>query len=298
MNFFKNNYQTKVNLFKRIFILLFLILIITIPTFSFAQVTINPNLPGARAPISNNNPCSTVINFYWFAIFISGILAFGAIVYGGIKYELATGNPGGQSEAKKWIMGAIEGMLLLFSAYLILKIINPGLTKCQLPELSSLESKDNIIPKSQMPTGGVGGVVCNNGTKTTNGVSFTNECYPITSVGCKPASQQPDKVLSCSASIPMNAVLSCMSQKLGSHYFIVSEAMPPTVLHHSHCHYDGCCVDTKLIIDVTQERINKLISVAKSCGAGEVLNEYSGFNGEVYDTTRGANVHIQAAGCN
>jgi hypothetical protein len=148
MNFFKNNYQIKSNFFKKAFIVFFIILIVTIPAFVFAQVTINPNLPGAKIQTSNNNPCTSIINFYWFAIFISGILAFGAIVYGGIKYQLAAGNPSGESEGKKWIMGAIEGLLLLFSAYLILKIINPNLTKCQLPELSPAKNEQITLPNS------------------------------------------------------------------------------------------------------------------------------------------------------
>jgi hypothetical protein len=130
------NYK-KNNLIKIISILFIVLFIFSIN--SVRAITINPNLPGARIQTSNNNPCTFVINFYWFAIFISGILAFGAIVYGGIKYQLAAGNPSGESEGKKWIMGAIEGLLLLFAAYLILNIINPNLTKCQLPELSTVE---------------------------------------------------------------------------------------------------------------------------------------------------------------
>jgi hypothetical protein len=294
MNSFKNNYQIKNSLLKRAFIVFFIILVVTIPVLGFAQVTINPNLPGARIQTSNNNPCTFVINFYWFAIFISGILAFGAIVYGGIKYQLAAGNPSGESEGKKWIMGAIEGLLLLFAAYLILNIINPNLTKCQLPELSTVQSGQILLPRSIVATVGV---VCNNSNISTNGVSFTNECYPITSVGCKPASDQPNGNLSCSASISMNAVLSCMARKLGSNYFIVTEAMPPTVTHKSHCHTDGCCVDTKLNVEVTQDNLDKLINTAKYCGAGEVLNEYKLYHGKIYETTTGDNVHIQAAGC-
>jgi hypothetical protein len=133
------NYK-KNNLIKIISILFIVLFIFSIN--SVKAVDINPNLPGAVVSNTNNNPCTSVINFYWFAIFISGILAFGAIVYGGIKYQLAAGNPGGQSEGKKWITGALEGLLLLFSAYLILKIINPNLIKCQLPELSPLEKQD------------------------------------------------------------------------------------------------------------------------------------------------------------
>jgi hypothetical protein len=133
------NYK-KNNLIKIISILFIVLFIFSIN--SVKAIDINPNLPGAVVPNTNNNPCTSIINFYWFAIFISGILAFGAIVYGGIKYQLAAGNPSGESEGKKWITGALEGLLLLFSAYLILKIINPNLTKCQLPELSPVKTQN------------------------------------------------------------------------------------------------------------------------------------------------------------
>jgi hypothetical protein len=122
------------------------------PLFVFAQVTINYQIPGAQA-VSTNNPCTTVINFYQFALLISGILAFGAIVYGGIRYALAAGNPSGQTEGKEWITGALWGILLLAGAYLILNVINPALTKCEMPQLSPLPQ--TVAPSSF--NGGNGG---------------------------------------------------------------------------------------------------------------------------------------------
>lgn len=72
-------------------------------------------------------------NFYRFSLLIAGILAFGAIVYGGIKYTFAAGNPSGQSEGKEWVKGALLGLLLLGGAYLILQTINPELVELKLP---------------------------------------------------------------------------------------------------------------------------------------------------------------------
>lgn len=131
------------------------------PIFVFAQVTINYQIPGAQT-VSANNPCTTVINFYWFALLISGILAFGAIVWGGIKYAVSAGNPSGQSDGKDWIKGALLGILLLAGAYLILNIVNPALVHCSIPGLS------------QLPSGGTG-------TSSAN-------CQPPASGDCSPAS--------------------------------------------------------------------------------------------------------------
>ena len=71
---------------------------------------------------------------------ISGVLAFGAIVYGGIKYTLAAGNPSGQSEGKEWVKGALTGLLLLVGAYAILNIINPQLTSLNFLKLTNFNT--------------------------------------------------------------------------------------------------------------------------------------------------------------
>ena len=122
---------------SKISLFLFAIVFIFSPIFVFAQAVINVNIPGGQ-PASINNPCTTVINFYWFALLISGILAFGAIVWGGVKYTIAAGNPSAQSEGKDWIMGALLGLLLLAGSYLVLNTINPALTKCEIQGLSRL----------------------------------------------------------------------------------------------------------------------------------------------------------------
>ncbi|RJQ28633.1 hypothetical protein C4571_03115, partial [Candidatus Parcubacteria bacterium] len=46
-------------------------------------VKINPAVPGSNPA---DDPAGIIVNFYQFALMIGGVLAFGAIVYGGIKY--------------------------------------------------------------------------------------------------------------------------------------------------------------------------------------------------------------------
>ncbi len=123
--------------FRKIFFSTAAVFAAVFPLLVFAQTTINYQIPGAQA-YSATNPCTTIINFYWFALLVSGILAFGAIVWGGIKYAMAAGNPSGQSEGKEWIMGALLGILLLAGSYFVLNIINPALVTCTLPTLSAL----------------------------------------------------------------------------------------------------------------------------------------------------------------
>ncbi|MBU6500501.1 MAG: hypothetical protein KGJ89_01575 [Patescibacteria group bacterium] len=98
----------------------------------FATVPINTNLPFSTGP----DIPSTVNAFYKYALYLGGILAFGAVVFGGVKYIFAAGNPSGQSEGKDWIKSALLGLVLLGGAYLILNVINPNLVNLNLPTLS------------------------------------------------------------------------------------------------------------------------------------------------------------------
>jgi len=88
------------------------------------------------SPTSTNCSPGNFINyFYQFALMIGGLLAFGVIVYGGVRYATSAGNPSGQHEAKEWVQGALLGLVLLAGAYLILYTVNPNLVQLGLPTL-------------------------------------------------------------------------------------------------------------------------------------------------------------------
>lgn len=95
-------------------------------------VTINTDIPGVT---DKSSPGGIVAGFYKFSLMIGGILAFAAIVYGGVKYTFAAGNPSGQSEGKEWVKGALLGLLLLVGAYFFLNILNPEIVSLKLPPL-------------------------------------------------------------------------------------------------------------------------------------------------------------------
>jgi hypothetical protein len=125
---------------KKFFLFSFLIFIFTAPVFAFAQATISiaSSLPGMGPVASTTPPGAFVGGFYQFALMIGGVLAFGAIVYGGILYAASAGNPGKQSEGREWITSALLGLLLLAGAYLILYTINPNLVNLNLPSLQTI----------------------------------------------------------------------------------------------------------------------------------------------------------------
>ncbi len=99
-------------------------------------INISPNIPGLTS-ISTSGPAGWVRGFYNFALIIAGILAFGAIVYGGVLSATSAGNAAKLSEGRSWIWSARIGLLLLAGAYVILYTINPNLVNLQNPTLSS-----------------------------------------------------------------------------------------------------------------------------------------------------------------
>ncbi|OHA14214.1 MAG: hypothetical protein A3G49_03175 [Candidatus Sungbacteria bacterium RIFCSPLOWO2_12_FULL_41_11] len=68
-------------------------------------------------------------NLYQYLLGLVGIAALGAMVYGGVLYIVAAGNPSKLGEAKGWISNAIYGLLLAAFSYVLLYTINPDLVK-------------------------------------------------------------------------------------------------------------------------------------------------------------------------
>lgn len=111
--------------------------------------------------LGEKEPGKLINQFYDFLLIISGLLAFAVIVYGGIERILAAGNPSKISDSNEWIKSAIIGLLLLFGAYIILKLINPNLVNLKLPELQGIKVEKPEYMKLEeggAVTGGVEGI--------------------------------------------------------------------------------------------------------------------------------------------
>lgn len=65
--------------------------------------------------------------FYNYSMGIIGILAALALMIGGVIYLTAAGNATRISTATSWITGALTGMLIMFTSYILLNEINPNL---------------------------------------------------------------------------------------------------------------------------------------------------------------------------
>jgi hypothetical protein len=81
-----------------------------------------------------------IISLYKYGIGIIGILAVITIMIGGVIWLTAAGNNERVSEAKKWIGGSLVGVLIAFTSYLIISLVNPALTELSPIKLAYLKN--------------------------------------------------------------------------------------------------------------------------------------------------------------
>jgi hypothetical protein len=129
-------------------ILFLLCLFFLLGSFNFVSgLTITyPRVPGAVPPqdFVGVAPPEQIVPLYALyilnlAIWLTGLIAFGAMVWAGILYLVSAGKPERILAARKQISDAFFGILLLLSSYIILQILNPQLTLLQISPLEPFE---------------------------------------------------------------------------------------------------------------------------------------------------------------
>ncbi len=106
--------------------------------FVFAQRELEieyPDVSGSPGLTSKSTIPDYVKYIFNFAIWASGFLALGVLVYGGFEYLTSTGNVEKVRDAKERIASALLGLLILFGSYLILVSINPQLVIFHIPSV-------------------------------------------------------------------------------------------------------------------------------------------------------------------
>lgn len=94
--------------------------------FSFAERKLEVQIPGLTTTTLPALP-DYIAAIFRFSLMIIGIAVFGALIYGGFRYLTSAGSPSAMSDARDQIFSAILGLIILFSAWLILNTINPEL---------------------------------------------------------------------------------------------------------------------------------------------------------------------------
>jgi len=116
--------------------------------FVFALEVNYPQVPGVTAPQDFLNdpsiPSEEILSLYIKYIFnlviwVGGVIALGALIYGGIRYLTSAGKPEAMVSARNQISAAFFGLLLLFSSYLVFQVINPELLILKTPTLVEIE---------------------------------------------------------------------------------------------------------------------------------------------------------------
>ena len=163
---------------KKIIIIAILSIVIFFPVISFGadsfcrEVPLPnlSNLPGF--PKNFQGPCvgpaEYVIYWFYFSIYLAGLIAFFAIVASGVIRLFSMGQPSMIQRSNKIITNAGLGIILLFGSFLILNIINPSLTIISNP---SFKNTFCDIPDSKKNTTGgkCNESICPNSEQCENG---------------------------------------------------------------------------------------------------------------------------------
>ncbi len=124
---------------KIFFVLLFSAFLLLSALTALAEYKLEVGIPGQVGEDTAVSLTDYIRYIYLFALGAVGIAALGTLIIAGFMYmlsDLVTT----KEEARKYIMGAIWGLLIGLGAYLILYTINPDLIRLKAPNLESPES--------------------------------------------------------------------------------------------------------------------------------------------------------------
>ncbi len=125
-----------------------------------------------------------VCYLFSFGAGITVSIAAATIIYGGALYLLSYGRGKFTTESKEIIKAGITGLLIILCAFLIIKTINPELTKCNISFLPNF----NIFPSSNSPDIPPGAKIITYkeiplGILTENLLTKTTNCYGFDETG-------------------------------------------------------------------------------------------------------------------
>src|SRR3989344_2165744 len=123
---------------KIIFIIIFLAILSIIGFQMVLAANVDLNCannayPWCKSASELGGSSGLVARFYNIGLGLVGFTAFGAIIFGAIKYTLSQGNPAKMQDALAWIWGAVWGIILLLGGWLLLNTINPEIVRLEDP---------------------------------------------------------------------------------------------------------------------------------------------------------------------
>ena len=144
--------MTKIQKNLYAFTLIIVLLLIFLPAFALAQDT-SPDFGTTERTglicVPGDKIIDCIPRIYKFALAISGILAMGGIVVAGYYWMTAGANAEQKTHAKEMIFAVIYGLIILASAYVLLKFINPELINLKDPGRFENYAKPTETPLGQ-----------------------------------------------------------------------------------------------------------------------------------------------------
>lgn len=138
---------------KKLLIILVFLLLAASLTVSARDLEINyPSIPGAEITpqtIEGTSLPNYIKYLFSFAMIVAGLLAFAAIMSGGVRYLTSAGNPSATADAKDQIFSGVLGLIILFSSYIVLNTVNPELIAFNVPTLTAQPSAPPPLPPTE-----------------------------------------------------------------------------------------------------------------------------------------------------
>ncbi|MBI2984264.1 MAG: hypothetical protein HYY50_01420 [Candidatus Kerfeldbacteria bacterium] len=100
-----------------------------------------PGIFSGKQTVDRNFIGTYLRAIYVYFIWAVGAMATVMIVYGGIKWVAAAGNPGRIQDARDVINNAIIGIIIALTSVVLLNLISPRFTIFSLPDLQPVEAK-------------------------------------------------------------------------------------------------------------------------------------------------------------
>src|SRR6056297_2344033 len=131
------------------------------------QYNTEVGIPGARDTVTFTGDTSAIGNYikaiYSYGIGIVGILAAVVLMVGGVIWLTAGGNVNKVETAKQTIGGALTGLVLALTSYMLLYQINPDLVQFRVREIDTITS--TTTPEWQKEQCLTNGTKCARSTK-------------------------------------------------------------------------------------------------------------------------------------
>lgn len=94
---------------------------------SVGDLPLPKNVELPKEILRGNAAVKQIYILFQFGLGAIGIVAFGSIIYGAVKYMAAAGDPGAITEAKGRIFSALWGIGIALTSIILLSAINPDL---------------------------------------------------------------------------------------------------------------------------------------------------------------------------